>query len=200
MRQYFAGMMVCASLMLGGCHSSATPDSSSALTGLHGTDITGADFANTLQLTDHTGKPTQLSDFKGKVVVLFFGYTHCPDICPTTMSELANAMKKMGANSDQIQVLFVTLDPERDTPSVLAQYVPSFDKRFIGLYGSPDQIANVASNFKIFYSKQQEQGQSGYTIDHSAGVYVFDKQGKIRIYLKYGQKPQEIADDLSKLL
>lgn len=200
MRQYFVGMMVCASLLLGGCHSPSTPESSSPLSGLHGTDITGADFANALQLTDHTGKPTQLSDFKGKVVALFFGYTHCPDVCPTTMSELANAMKKLGANSDQIQVLFVTLDPERDTQSVLAQYVPSFDKRFIGLYGSPDQIANVASNFKIFYSKQQEQGQSGYTIDHSAGVYVFDKQGKIRIYLKYGQKPQEIADDLSKLL
>lgn len=165
-----------------------------------GTDITGADFAQTLQLTDHTGKLRQLTDYHGKVVALFFGYTHCPDVCPTTMLEMANAMKLLGAQADQVQVLFVTLDPERDTQQVLAQFVPSFDRRFVGLYGTPEQTAATAKNFKIFYAKQEQPGQSGYTIDHSAGVYVFDKDGKIRTYLKYGQKPDEIASDLKRLL
>ncbi len=167
---------------------------------LFGTDITGADFANTLSLTDHTGKPRQLGDFKGKAVALFFGYTHCPDVCPTTMADLAKAMKLMGKRSDEVQVLFVTLDPERDTQEVLAKFVPSFDSRFIGLYGTLEQTAETAKNFKIFYAKQSEAGKSGYTIDHSAGVYAFDKNGKIRIYIKFGQKPNEIASDLEKLL
>ncbi len=167
---------------------------------LFGTDITGADFANTLSLTDHTGKPRQLADFKGKTVALFFGYTHCPDVCPTTIADLAKAMKLMGKRSDEVQVLFVTLDPERDTQEVLAKFVPSFDSRFIGLFGTLEQTAETAKNFKIFYAKQSETGKSGYTIDHSAGVYAFDKNGKIRIYIKFGQKPNEIASDLEKIL
>lgn len=167
---------------------------------LFGTDITGADFANTLSLTDHTGKPRQLSDFKGKAVALFFGYTHCPDVCPTTMADLAKAIKLMGARGDEVQVLFVTLDPERDSREVLAKFVPSFDSRFIGLYGTPEQTMETAKNFKIFYAKQSETGKSGYTIDHSAGVYAFDKNGKIRIYIKFGQKPNEIASDLEKII
>jgi len=167
---------------------------------LFGTDVTGADFANTLNLTDHTGKPRQLSDFKGKAVALFFGYTHCPDVCPTTMADLAKAMKLMGKHSDEVQVLFVTLDPERDTQEVLAKFVPSFDSRFIGLYGTSEQTAETAKNFKIFYSKQSETGKSGYTVDHSAGIYAFDKDGKIRIYIKFGQKPNEIASDLERIL
>ena len=165
-----------------------------------GTDITGADFGNTLKLTDHNGKPRQLSDFKGKAMVLFFGYTHCPDVCPTTMADLAHAMKLMGKLSDEVQVLFVTLDPERDTQQVLAQFVPSFDSHFLGLYGTPEQIAETAKNFKIFYAKQEQAGKSGYTIDHSAGVYVFDKNGKIRVYIKFGQKPEEIAHDLKLII
>jgi len=174
-------------------------------TQLFGTDITGADFANTLSLTDHTGKPRQLSDFKGKAIALFFGYTHCPDVCPTTMADLAKAMKLMGKRSDEVQVLFVTLDPERDTQQVLAKFVPSFDSRFIGLYGTPEQTAETAKNFKIFYAKQNETGKSttgknSYTIDHSAGIYAFDKNGKIRIYIKFGQKPNEIASDLEKII
>jgi protein SCO1/2 len=169
-------------------------------TQLFGTDITGADFANALSLTDHTGKPRQLSDFKGKAIALFFGYTHCPDVCPTTMVDLAKAMKLMGKRSDEVQVLFVTLDPERDTQQVLAKFVPSFDSRFIGLYGTPEQTAETAKNFKIFYTKQNETGKSDYTIDHSAGVYAFDKNGKIRIYIKFGQKPNEIASDLEKII
>lgn len=165
-----------------------------------GTDITGADFASGFKLTDHHGEIRQLSDYQGKVVALFFGFTHCPDICPTTMADLAAAMKLMGGNSDEVQVLFVTVDPERDTPEVLAQFVPSFDSRFIGLTGTTEEIDQVAKAFKIFYARQQEAGQTGYSFDHSAGVYVYDRQGKIRIYLKYGQKPVEIAHDLSRLL
>jgi protein SCO1/2 len=167
---------------------------------LVGTDITGADFAQSFSLTDHTGNQRQLSDFKGKAVALFFGYTHCPDVCPTTMADMANALKLLGSQADEVQVLFVTLDPERDTQQVMAQYVPSFDSRFIGLYGTPEQTAETAKNFKIFYAKQQDAGKSAYTIDHSAGTYVFDKNGNIRIYLKYGQKPAEIAGDIKQLL
>ncbi len=167
---------------------------------LFGTDITGADFANTLNLTDHTGKQRQLTDFQGKAVALFFGYTHCPDVCPTTMADLASAMKLLGKRSNEVQVLFVTLDPERDTQQVLARFVPSFNPGFLGLYGTSEQTAETAKNFKIFYAKQVEAGKNGYTIDHSAGVYAFDKKGKIRVYLKFGQKPAEIAHDLEQIL
>jgi len=167
---------------------------------LFGTDITGADFASGFELTDHQGNKRQLDDFEGKVVALFFGFTHCPDICPTTMADLAAAMKLMGERSNDVQVLFVTVDPERDTPDVLAKFVPSFDSRFIGLTGTTGEIDQTAKTFKIFYAKQQEAGQAGYSFDHSAGIYVYDKKGNIRIYLKYGQKPVEIAHDLSRLL
>lgn len=167
---------------------------------LFGTDITGADFANDFKLTDHRGDLRQLADYRGKVVALFFGFTHCPDICPTTMADLAAAMKLLGSDSDQVQVLFVTVDPERDTSEVLAQFVPSFDDRFVGLTGTPEEIDRAAKTFKIFYARQQEPGQQGYSFDHSAGVYVYDKQGKIRIYMKYGQKPAELAHDLKSLL
>ena len=180
-------------ILLTACNLNKEPE-------LYGTDVTGASFANTLSLTDHTGKPRTLEDFKGKVVVLFFGYTQCPDVCPTTMADLAQAMKLLGPKSDEVQVLFVTVDPERDTQQVLAEYVPSFDSRFLGLYGTPEQMAETAKNFKIFYTKVEDKGKSGYTIDHSAGVYVFDKQGHVRIYVKYGQKPAEIAHDLKTLL
>jgi len=167
---------------------------------LFGTDITGADFAGGFELIDHQGRQRQLVDFEGKVVALFFGFTHCPDICPTTMADLAAAMKLMGERSEDVQVLFVTVDPERDTAMVLAEFVPSFDSRFIGLTGTAEEIDETAKTFKIFYARQQEAGQVGYSFDHSAGIYVFDKKGKIRIYLKYGQKPVEIAHDLSRLL
>ena len=195
MTRYFAyfvtALMV---ILLSACNSSSEESP------LFGTDITGADFASGFKLIDHHGEVRQLSDYQGKVVALFFGFTHCPDICPTTMADLAAAMKLMGGNSDEVQVLFVTVDPERDTPEVLSQFVPSFDSRFIGLTGTAEEIDRVAKAFKIFYAKQQEPGQVGYSFDHSAGVYVYDKQGKIRIYLKYGQKPVEIAHDLSRLL
>lgn len=164
------------------------------------TDITGVDFGNTLSLTDHTGKPRSLSDFKGKVVALFFGYTHCPDVCPTTLNDMKQSMKLLGAHANEMQVLFVTLDPERDTQPLLAQFVPAFDPSFIGLYGTKEQTATVLKDFKIFAAKVENKGRSGYTIDHSAGVYVFDKTGKIRLYVDYGTKPDMIAADIQKLL
>lgn len=166
----------------------------------HGTDISGVDFGKTLNLTDHTGKQRSLTDFNGKVVALFFGYTHCPDVCPTTLSDMKQTMKLLGDRANELQVLFVTLDPERDTREVLAEYVPAFDGRFIGLYGSKEQIAKVVKDFKIFAAKVENKGRSGYTIDHSAGMYLFDKSGKIRLYVDYGSKPTDIASDIQKLL
>jgi protein SCO1 len=167
---------------------------------LAATDITGADFAQSFHLTDHTGKPRTLADYKGKVVTLFFGYIHCPDVCPTTMADLKQAMKLLGPRADEVQVLFVTLDPARDTQELLAQFVPSFDKRFIGLRGTEAETAATAEVFKVYAKKVEAQGKGGYTIDHSAGTYVFDKLGKIRLYVDYGEKPSEIANDIKQIL
>lgn len=165
-----------------------------------GTDLTGTQFGKPLSLTDHTGKLRSMNDFKGKVVVLFFGYTHCPDVCPTTMSDLKQTMKLLGDKADDVQVLFVTVDPERDTQEVLAQFVPGFDPRFIGLRGTVEEVATNLSEYKVYAAKVSEPGKSGYTMDHSAGLYVFDKTGAPRIYLGYGEKPENIAHDLRLLL
>ncbi len=165
-----------------------------------GQDITGADFAKPLALTDHTGKPRSMDDFKGKVVMLFFGYTHCPDVCPTTLSDLKQTMQLLGEQANQVQVLFITVDPERDTQEVLAQFVPHFDQRFIGLRGSVPETADTLANFKVYQAKVDEKSDGSYSIDHSAGMYVYDKAGKIRLYMQYGQKPAEMASDIKKLL
>jgi len=167
---------------------------------LYGADIGGADFVGDFELLDHHGAKRQMSDYQGKVVVLFFGYTHCPDVCPTAMSDMAKMMKLLGNDANQVQVLFVTLDPERDSQQVLAKYVPSFDERFVGLYGNAQQTAEVAKRYKVFFEKKDVAGKSGYTIDHSAGAFVFDKAGKVRIYFRNGQKPNEMASDLKQLL
>lgn len=164
------------------------------------TDISNADFEGTLNLTDHTGKARTLADFKGKVIVLFFGYTHCPDVCPTTMADLKQTMKLLGGQADAVQVLFVTLDPERDTQGVLAQYVPHFDQRFIGLFGTKAQTEQVIKDFKLYAAKIENTGKNGYTIDHSAGTYLFDKAGKLRLYANYGQAPALLAADIQRLL
>lgn len=165
-----------------------------------GTDLTGTQFGKPLSLTDHTGTQRSMNDFKGKVVVLFFGYTHCPDVCPTTMSDLKKTMQLLGDKANEVQVLFVTVDPERDTQEVLAQFVPGFDPRFIGLRGTVEEVAANLSEYKVYAAKVSEPGKSGYTMDHSAGLYVFDKTGAPRIYLGYGEKPENIAHDLQLLL
>ena len=164
------------------------------------TDITGADFGQSFNLTDHTGQPRKRDDFKGKVVVLFFGYTHCPDVCPTTMFDLKQTMNILGPQADEVQVLFITLDPARDSQSVLAQFVPSFDKRFIGLRADEATIAATANAFKIYSKKVEAEGKGGYTLDHSAGTYIYDKTGKIRLYADYGEKPADLANDIKQIL
>jgi protein SCO1/2 len=164
------------------------------------TDVTGLDYAKGFSLTDHTGKPRTLADFKGKVVVVFFGYTQCPDVCPTTMAEMATVMQKLGPLADQVQVLFITLDPERDTQQLLANYVPAFDKRFLGLRGTPEQTAKTAKEFKVFYAKVPGSDPNSYTIDHTAGSYVFDRDGRLRLFIRHGQGPDPIVHDLRQLL
>jgi protein SCO1/2 len=164
------------------------------------TDVTGLDYGKGFALIDHNGKPRTLADFRGKVVLMFFGYTQCPDVCPTTMAEMSAVMKELGPAADKVQVLFVTLDPERDTPALLAQYVPAFDKRFLGLYGNAEQTAAVAKEFKIFYSKVPGSAPGTYTLDHTAGTYVFDRQGKLRLFVRNGQDPRAIVHDIRQLL
>ncbi len=162
-------------------------------------DITGSSFGRDFQLKDPQGRTRTLADFKGKAVVLFFGYTQCPDVCPTTLASLAEAMKRLGPDADRVQVLFVTVDPERDTPALLAQYVPAFDRRFLGLYGDADATARTAKEFKVLY--QKVAGPTGnYTMDHSAGTYVFDPQGRLRLYVSNGQGPDVFVHDLRELL
>ena len=164
------------------------------------TDLTGLDYAKDFALTDHNGKARTLADFKGKAVVIFFGYTQCPDVCPTTMVEMANVMKLLGADADKVQVLFVTLDPERDTQALLASYVPNFDKRFLGLYGDAAATAKVAKEFKVFYQKVEGKTPGSYTVDHTAGSYVFDPEGRIRLFLRHSQGAEPVAHDLKILL
>ena len=179
-------------LALGACQQ-GKPD-------FRATDITEAAFGRDFALADHTGKSRALADFRGKVVVMFFGFTHCPDVCPTTLSELAAAMKKLGADGDRVQVLLVTVDPERDTPQVLSQYVTAFDPRFLALRGTAEETARVAKEFKIIYQKVAGARPESYTMDHSAGTYIFDPQGRLRVYVSYGQGPEVFAHDIALLL
>ncbi len=164
------------------------------------TDITGAEYAHDFALTDHTGQPRVLADFKGKAVAIFFGFTQCPDVCPTTMSNMAQVMRLLGDDAKRVQVLFVTIDPERDTRELLAEYVPAFHPSFVGLYGDAAATAKTAKEFKVFYQKQAGSSPEHYTMDHSAGTYVFDAQGRLRLYVRHGEKPETIAADLKKLL
>jgi protein SCO1/2 len=165
------------------------------------TDITGADFGKRLELTDHNGVRRSLADFKGKLVVLFFGYTHCPDVCPTTLADVAAALKTMPpVDAEQVQALFVSVDPERDTPEMLKQFVPYFHPSFLGLHGSPEEIAAASKEFRIHYRKHVEPGASDYLVDHTAGSYVLDKEGRLRLFQPFAQPPAEIAHDLTLLL
>ncbi len=163
-------------------------------------DITGAAYARELALTDHTGAKRSLADFRGKVTVVFFGYTQCPDVCPTTLSDMAEVRKRLGKQGDQVQVLFVTIDPERDTPALLAQYVPAFDPSFIGLYGDAAQTAAVAKEFKVFYAKAAGRTPNSYTMDHTAGSYVIDRTGQVRLFVRHGASVADIEHDLRRLL
>ena len=164
------------------------------------TDITGATFAREFALTDHTGKPRTLADFKGKVVVVFFGFTQCPDVCPTTLSAFREVREKLGADGDKLQVLFITIDPERDTQQLLSLYVPAFHPDFLGLYGDAAATEKVAREFKIVYMKNPGKTPTSYTMDHSAGVYIFDPQGRIRLFVSQGQSVDAYVQDVKLLL
>jgi protein SCO1/2 len=163
------------------------------------TDITGANFGKELALTDHEGRPRTLADFRGKVVTVFFGFTHCPDVCPTTLAELAQVVKELGPDGNRVQVLFVTVDPERDTQQVLKNYVPSFNPAFLGLYGDAGATARAAKEFKIYYQKQPAK-DGHYSVDHSAGTYILDAEGRPRLFAGYGAGAPAILHDIRILL
>ena len=165
-------------------------------------DITGSTaFGKDFSLVDPDGKVRTLADFKGKVVVMFFGYTQCPDICPTTLTEMQQVMTLLGPQSDKVQVLFVTVDPERDTAEILKQYVPAFDPRFLGLRPADEAaLEKVTKDFKIYYKKVPGSKPGSYTMDHTAGSYAFDPEGHLRLYIKHAQGPETLAHDLKELL
>lgn len=165
-----------------------------------GTDLTGADYGRVLALNGHDGKPRTLEDFRGKVVVLFFGYTRCPDVCPTTLADMSVALKALGKDADRVQVLFVTLDPARDTPDVLSKYVPAFDPRFLGLYGDEEATRRTAKEFKIFYEKVEGGAPDAYTVNHSAQSYVFDTKGRLRLFERHDRLGEDLPPDLRALL
>ena len=165
-------------------------------------DITGSTaFGKDFSLVDPDGKVRTLADFKGKVVLMFFGYTQCPDVCPTTLTEMQQVMTILGPKSDKVQVLFVTVDPQRDTAAILKQYVPAFDPRFLGLRPEDDvALEKVTKDFKIYYKKVPGVSPGSYTIDHTAGSYAFDPDGRLRLYIKHAQGPETLAHDLKELL
>lgn len=163
-------------------------------------DLTGADYARDFTLTDHTGQVRSLKDFAGKVVVLFFGYTQCPDVCPTTLAELTEVKKLLGPQGERVQGLFVTVDPERDTPEVLTAYMTSFDPSFLALVPTPEQLVALAKEYKIHYKKVEGKTPTSYTLDHTAASYVYDTQGKLRLYTRYGTGAQPLAADIRLLL
>lgn len=188
-------LALCAAvLMLAACGEKTEPVT------FQNTDVTGLAYGRDFALHDQNGKLRTLADFKGKAVVVFFGFTQCPDVCPTTMMEMANVMKALGPDADRVQVLFITVDPERDTAELLAQYVPAFDKRFLGLRGDLAETDKVAKEFKVFYQKVPGKTPGSYTVDHTAGSYVFDPQGRIRLFIRHGQGVEPIVHDLKILL
>jgi protein SCO1/2 len=165
-----------------------------------GIDVTGAEYARDLPLTDHNGQQRSLKDFAGKVVVVFFGFTQCPDVCPTSMQELAEVKRTLGADGERLQGIFVTVDPERDTADVLKAYMANFDPTFLALRGNAQELAAVAKDFKIYYKKVDGKTPTSYTMDHSAGSYVYDTAGRLRVYHRYGSGAAALAADVATLL
>jgi protein SCO1/2 len=188
---------VCAVVMafaLAGCQPDPRPPAFQA------TDITGAAFARDFRLTDHNGRVRTLADFRGKVVAVFFGYTHCPDVCPTTLSDFAAALQQLGPQAERVQVIFVTVDPQRDTPDLLRQFVPAFNPGFLGMFTDAETLKKLAQEYKVVYQQTSVKAADDYLIDHSAGTYVYDPQGRLRLLMPYGSSPDAIAQDLRTLL
>ena len=165
-----------------------------------GVDITGADYARDFQLTDHNGQQRSTKDFAGKVVVMFFGFTQCPDVCPTSMQELAEVKQQLGKDGDRLQGIFVTVDPERDQLAMLKSYMQNFDPSFLALRPTPEQLPALAKDYKIYYKKVDGKPPTSYTMDHSAGSYVYDPQGRLRVYHRYGSGTEALAADVRALL
>lgn len=190
-------LLALGALLLAGCDKLT-----GAKPGFKGIDITGAEYGKNLSLTDQAGKPRTLADFKGKVTVVFFGYTQCPDVCPTTMAELAQVKKALGADGEKVQGIFITVDPERDTPERLQAYMQGFDPSFIALRGTPEQTAAAAKDFRVYYAKVAGKTEGSYTMDHTAGSYIFDATGKLRLFTRYGDKESgaNLTADLKALL
>lgn len=194
-RFYSVLLMIFLTFGFAGCNEKSSARKFNAI------DITGAEFGKDFQLKDHHGQNRSLSDFKGMAVVMFFGYTNCPDVCPTTMSDLSQALELMGKEqAKRVKVLFVTVDPERDTQELLSKYVPAFNPDFLGMYGDETTTVKVAKEFRIFYQKNKKNNSGNYTVDHSAGTYVFDPAGQLRLFMKYGEGAESIAHDLRAIL
>ncbi len=193
MSSRLAAVLLAAALCLAGC---GKPDA----VRFQSTDITGAEFARSLELTGHDGKPRTLADFGGKVLVVFFGFTHCPDVCPTTLARFASVMKALGPDADKVQVVLVTVDPARDTPEILAKYVTAFNPAFLGLTGDSAALERTAKEFRVIYQKQPGQTPETYTVDHSSGVYVFDPKGRVRLFVSGQQDATVLEHDIRLLL
>lgn len=189
-------LTLCAALLLlAGCDKAAAPAAP-----FKSVDITGADYGRDFPMPDLDGRPRSVADFKGKVTVVFFGYTQCPDVCPTTMSELAAVKKQLGADGDKLQAVFITIDPERDTAEILKAYMGSFDPSFVALRGTPEQTLELTKSFKAFFRKVSGKEPGSYTMDHTAGAYVYDPQGRLRLFVRYGQPVEAWVSDLKQLL
>lgn len=191
----FAGLG--SALMLSACDRKQAGDAPAA--SFNSVDITGADYAAKLSLPDFDGKVRTLDDFKGKVLFVFFGFTQCPDVCPTTMAELAEVRRRLGADGERVQGVFITVDPERDTPEVLKAYLQGMDPSFIGLRGTLEQTEAIGREFKVFYQKVPTKDK-GYTMDHTAGAYIFDPEGHVRLFARYGIKVEDLTSDIRQLL
>jgi protein SCO1/2 len=189
-------MWVGAAALIGGPLAACTE----AKPSFNAVDMTGADYAKDFALKDADGQPRTLRDFKGKVVVLFFGFAQCPDVCPTTMSEMAQVKQQLGKDADKLQVLFVTVDPERDTPAVMKAYMGAFDPSFVALIPTPDQLAAMAKDYKAYYKKVEGKTPTSYSMDHSAASYIYDMQGRLRLYARYGAGVAPMVADVQALI
>ncbi len=192
-------ILLAGAALLAGCDKFVVPGKANA-EAFKNIDITGAEYARKLDLPDQNGKLTNLADFKGKVVVVFFGYTQCPDVCPGTMAELAQIKKALGKDGDHLQGVFITVDPERDTTEILKAYMGSFDPSFVALRGTLEQTTALAKEFKVFFAKVPGKAEGSYTMDHTAGSYVFDTAGKIRLFVRYGSGVDLLVSDLKALI
>ncbi|WP_397535848.1 SCO family protein [Roseateles sp.] len=197
-RRLFLAGLLGVSAALAGCEKLGMGGSSKPA--FKGIDLTGADYARDFQLVDQHGQARTLGDFRGKVLVVFFGFTQCPDVCPTTLAELAQVKKALGPDGERVQGIFISVDPERDTPDLLKAYLASFDPSFVALRGSADQTQAVAKEFKVYYAKVPGKTEGSYSIDHTAASYLFDSQGRVRVFSRYGSGAQALTDDLKVLL